>query len=354
MREMSRYPIEALRSFGQAVLVAVGVSRREAQIVADCLMDAQLRTAPFQNQGLIRLAIYARRIKEGGLRPGATIAIIRETVSTALLDGGNGFGQVVAHRAMTMAIEKARASGVGVVAARHSNHFGTASYFALMAAAAGLVGLALTNASPEMPAWGGSVPLVGTNPWSIAVPGRAGRPVVLDLSNAASGKGAIRHFAALGRALPPDWAIDPAGTPVTDARAAADALLAPMGGYKGYGIAVMVDLLTAGLAGGRAGSAVGSPYQWSQPQGVSHLLMALDPASFGGPNVLDAAVDTLSSELRGSPRQPGATATYLPGDPEWQRERDARQHGVELPSEAVEQLSALAVEAGVRFPDLSA
>jgi L-2-hydroxycarboxylate dehydrogenase (NAD+) len=115
-----------------------------------------------------------------------------------------------------------------------------------------------------------------------------------------------------------------------------------------------VDLLTAGLAGGRAGSAVGSPYQWAHPQGVSHLLMALDPASFGGPDALHAAVDTLSRELRGSARQPGVAATRLPGDPEWEREREARQHGVELPAEAVERLSALAVEAGVPFPDPSA
>jgi LDH2 family malate/lactate/ureidoglycolate dehydrogenase len=350
---MSRYAIDALRLFGEAVLRAAGVSHHEAQILADCLMDAQLRTAPFQNQGLVRLVIYVRRIREGGLRPGATIAVLRETASAALLDGDNGFGQIVAHRAMTMAIEKARASGVGVVAVRNSNHFGTASYFALMAATAGLIGLAFTNASPEMPAWGGSVPLVGTNPWSIAVPAHTGPPVVLDLSNAASGKGAIRHFAALGRTLPIDWAIDPAGTPVTDPRVAADALLAPMAGYKGYGIAVMVDLLTAGLAGGQAGSSVGSPYQSAQPQGVSHLMMALDPASFAGPDALGAAVDTLSRELRESPRQPAVTATYLPGDPEWERERQARQHGVELPEETVERLRALGVEAGVTFPDPS-
>jgi LDH2 family malate/lactate/ureidoglycolate dehydrogenase len=350
---MSRYAIEALRSFGQAVLLAVGASRHEARILADCLIDAQLRTAPFQNQGLIRLTIYVRRIREGGLTPRATITVIGETASVALLDGGNGFGQVVAHHAMTMAIKKGRATGAGVVAVRNSNHFGTASYFALMAAAAGLAGFALTNASPEMPAWGGSVALVGTNPWSIAVPGREGRPVVLDLSNAASGKGAIRHFAALGRTLPGDWAIDPAGKPVTNPHAAADALLAPMGGYKGYGIAVMIDLLTAGLAGGPVGSAVGSPYRWAEPQGVSHLLMAFDPAAFAGPDVLGAAVESLSRELRASPRQPAVSATYLPGDPEWERERESRQHGVDLPAETVERLRGLGVEAGIPFPDPS-
>jgi LDH2 family malate/lactate/ureidoglycolate dehydrogenase len=347
---MSRFAIDALRAFGQAVLLAEGASSHEAQILTDCLMDAQLRTAPFHNQGLIRLAIYVRRIREGGLTPCATVAVIRETASVGLLDGGNGFGQVVAHRAMTMAIEKARAAGVGVVAARNSNHFGTASYFTLMAAGAGLVGLAFTNASPEMPAWGGSVALVGTNPWSIAVPGHAERPIVLDLSNAASGKSAIRHFAAIGRSLPPDWAIDSTGGSVTDPRVAADALLAPMGGYKGYGIAVMADLLTAGLAGGQVGSAVGSPYQFARPQGVSHLVMALDPTSFAGLDALDSAAGTLSRELRQSPRQPTVTATYLPGDPEWERERESRQLGIDLPEETVERLRALGVESGVTFP----
>ncbi len=348
---MGRYAIEPLRAFGRAVLAAHGATAEEAEIVADCLVDAQLRTAPFQNQGLIRLAIYARRIREGGLRPNAAITVARESPSAALLDGGNAFGQVVAHRAMTLAIAKARATGVGAVAARNSNHFGTASYFTLMAARAGLVGLAFTNASPEMPPWGGAVALVGTNPWSIAVPCPRGRPVVLDLSNATSGKGVIRRFAALGRPLPPDWATDAQGRPVTDPGAAADALLVPIGGYKGYGIALMVDLLTGGLAGGAVGSAVGSPYQFGRPQGVSHLTMALDPGAFGGTDALAAAVDALAREVRGAPRQPGVDVICLPGDPEWEREQIARERGVELPGETAARLRALGGEVGVPFPE---
>lgn len=348
---MARYPIEPLRAFARAVLAAHGATAEEAEIVADCLVDAQLRTAPFQNQGLIRLAIYARRIREGGLRPNAVITVVRESPSAALLDGGNGFGQVVAHRAMTLAIAKARTTGVGAVAARNSNHFGTASYFTLMAARAGLVGLAFTNASPEMPPWGGALALVGTNPWSVAVPCRREHPVVLDLSNATSGKGAIRHFAALGGPLPPDWAMDAQGRPVTDPDAAADALLVPIGGYKGYGIALAVDLLTGGLAGGAVGSAVGSPYQFGRPQGVSHLTMALDPAAFAGTDALAAAVDTLAREVHGAPRQPGVAAIYLPGDPEWEREHAARERGVELPGESVARLRALGSEVGAPFPD---
>src|SRR2546429_1874154 len=189
-----RYAIEALRGFGRSVLAAAGAGAEEAAIVTDCLLDAQLRTAPFQNQGIIRLTIYARRIREGGITPNAAMRVMRDSPSAALLDGGNGFGQVVAHRAMTLAIAKARATGAAAVAAGNSNHFGTASYFALMAARVGLVGLALTNASPEIPPWGASVALVGTNPWSIAVPSGSEHPVVLDISNATSGKGAIRHF----------------------------------------------------------------------------------------------------------------------------------------------------------------
>jgi LDH2 family malate/lactate/ureidoglycolate dehydrogenase len=351
---MTRYAIEDLRAFGRAVLSAAGATAGDAEIVTDCLIDAQLRTAPFQNQGVVRLAIYARRIREGGLRPNAVIAVVRESASAALLDGGNGFGQVVAHRAMTLAIAKARATGAGAVAARNSNHFGTASYFALMAARAGLVGLAFTNASPEMPPWGAAAALVGTNPWSIAVPSREGRPVVLDLSNATSGKGAIRHYAALGRRLPPDWAMDSTGRAVTDPSAAADALLVPIGGYKGYGIALMVDLLTGGLAGGIVGSRVGSPYRFERPQGVSHLAMALDPEAFGGADALAEAVETLAHEVRGAPRQPGVGAVYLPGDPEWERAREAQERGVALPEEAVARLRALGDEAGVRFPEPAA
>lgn len=345
-----RYAIDALRKFGRDVLVGVGAASSEAEIVTECLLDAQRRTAPFQNQGISRLAVYSRRVREGGITPRAEIRVLRDSAAAALLDGGNGFGQVVAHRAMGLAMGKARAGGIGAVAACNSNHFGTASYFTLIAAYEGLVGLAFTNASPEMPAWGGSVPLVGTNPWSIAVPRRAGRPVVLDLSNAASGKGAIRHYAATGRMIPADWAMDREGRPVTDGRAAVDVLLAPMGGYKGYGIAVMVDLLTGGLTGGRIGSLVGSPYEFGLPQGASHLLMAMDPGAFAGAGALDGAVERLSGEIHGSPRQPGIDAVRLPGDPEWDRERAALEQEIEIPAETIERLRALGDELGVRFP----
>lgn len=349
-----RYAIEALREFGRSVLAAAGAGADEAAIVTDCLLDAQLRTAPFQNQGLVRLTIYARRIREGGITPNAVLRVVRDSPAAALLDGGNGFGQVVAHHAMTLAMTKARAIGIGAVAARNSNHFGTASYFGLMAARAGLVGLALTNASPEMPPWGASVALVGTNPWSIAVPAGDEHPVVLDISNAVSGKGAIRHFAALGQTLPADWAVDRAGHPVTDPVAALDALLAPIGGYKGYGIALMIDLLTAGLAGGPAGAAVGSPYDFGRPQGVSHFMIALDPAVFGGAEALAGAVRDAADQIRGASRLPGVSAILLPGDPEWQREREARDRGIGLPDADAARLRALAGDAGIPFPEPAA
>ncbi len=348
---MRRYAIEALRTFGLRVLAAVGAGPDEARILTDCLIDAQLRTAPFQNQGVVRFAIYARRVLEGGITPRAEIRVVLDRPATALLDGGDGFGQVVAYRAMALAMGKARGGGVGAVAARNSNHFGAASYFALMAAHTGLVGLAFTNASPEMPAWGASVALVGTNPWSIAVPGPGDRPVVLDLSNASSGKGVIRQYAAAGRSIPAGWAIDSGGRPVTDAGAAVDALLAPMGGYKGYGIAVMVDLLTGGLAGGLIGSAVGSPYEFGRPQGVSHLLLALDPDAFGGLAELRARVEAVSREVHGAPKQPGVDAVRLPGDPEWERQDDSIGRGAELLDDTVERLRGIGDEVGVPFPE---
>ena len=347
---MARYAIAGLRDFGVRAIAAVGAGEDEAAILADCLIDAQLRTAPLQNQGVVRFAIYARRVREGGITPRAAFRMLRDRPAAALVDGGNGFGQVVAYRAMSLAMEKARACGIGAVAARNSNHFGTASYFALMAARAGLVGLAFTNASPEMPAWGASVPLVGTNPWSIAVPGPEDRPVVLDISNAASGKRLIREYAAAGRPIPAGWAMDRDGRPVTDARAAVDALLAPIGGYKGYGIAVMVDLLTGGLAGGRAGSAVGSPYDFRRAQGVSHLLAVIDPEAFAGSETLRAGVDAVSREVHGAPRQPGVDAVRLPGDPEWERRDAALARGAELLDATVERLRALGDEVGVPFP----
>jgi len=154
-----------------------------------------------------------------------------------------------------------------------------------------------------------------------------------------------------GRELPADWALDPAGRPVTDPGEAAGALLAPIGGYKGYGIALMIDLLTGGLGAGPVGTAVGSPYEFSRPQGVSHSTLSLDPVAFGGGAALEDAVRRLEREVRASPRQPGVDAIYLPGDPEWLRAEEARTRGIELTGDTLERLRALGEETGVAFPE---
>lgn len=348
---MMRFRLEDLRSFSVTTLLALGASAEESQMLTDCLIDAQGRTAYHQHQGVARLATYARRFRAGGITLGAPLKVLRQTSSTALVDGGNNIGQVVSVRSMRMAIDKARHEGTGIVSARHSNHFGAASYYSLMAAYEGLVGLAFSIAGPEMPAWGGAVPLVGTNPWSVAVPRRSGKPIVLDLMNSVADKGLFQHMATLGQPLPSTWAVDPQGRTVTDPTAAADALPLPIGGYKGYGIAVMVALLTGGLSGGRIGSAVTSPYQVDKAQGTSHLFVALDPQAFGGLGVLQDGAAALEDELRSSPRLPGVDAILLPGDPEWARLEDARANGTEIPDERVDQLRGLAAEIGVPFPE---
>lgn len=347
---MLRFRIDDLRAFSKAALLALRANEEEAQILTDCLIDAQARTAYHQNQGVVRLVTYARRFRAGGIALGAEPQVLRSTASTALIDGRNAIGQVVSVRAMRLAIEKAQQGGAGIVSAHSSNHFGAASYYSLMAAYEGLIGLAFSIAGPEMPAWGGSVPLVGTNPWSVAVPRRGGNPIVLDLMNSVADKGLFQHMAQLGQTLPPTWAIDTAGRAVTDPAAAVEALPMPIGGYKGYGIAVVVALLTAGVSGGRIGTAVTSPYQVEQAQGTSHTFIALDPRAFAGLNVLHDAAHTLESELRSSPLLPGVDAILLPGDPEWARLDDARKHGTPIPPERVEQLHWLAADVGVPFP----
>jgi LDH2 family malate/lactate/ureidoglycolate dehydrogenase len=169
--------------------------------------------------------------------------------------------------------------------------------------------------------------------------------------NSVADKGLFQHLAALGQSVPSTWAVDSEGRPVTNPYAAIDALPLPIGGYKGYGIAVMVALLTAGLSGGRIGTAVTSPYQVEKAQGTSHTFIALDPAAFAGLEALHAAVQTWESELRASPRLPGVDTILLPGDPEWNRLEEAQAQGTEIQQDRVEQLRELAADLGVTFPE---
>jgi LDH2 family malate/lactate/ureidoglycolate dehydrogenase len=216
---------DRLRAFAAAVYAQSGMPPDDAALVADTLVQADLWG--HQSHGVLRLDWYRKRILAGSMRAATQAELVADAGAIAVIDGHDGVGQVLAKRAMEEAIARAKRHGVGVVAVRDSNHFGTAMYYTRMAAAAGCVGFLSTNASPAMAPWGGRAKAIGNNPWSIAAPAGKHAPMILDIANTAVARGKVYLARSRGEAIPEGWALDAEGRPTTDARAATRARASP-------------------------------------------------------------------------------------------------------------------------------
>jgi LDH2 family malate/lactate/ureidoglycolate dehydrogenase len=248
---------------------------------------------------------------------------------------------------MKLAVEKAKQSGVGTVIVRHSTHYGSSSVHTDIALQHDCVGLALTNAGPEMAAWGGASAVVGTNPWGMAAPTGLGFPVTLDIALTTAGKGMMRWLEREGKAMPLDWALTPEGEETNDPSAAMAGALLGIGQYKGYGLSFMTDVLTGVLSGGAFGL---TPYRNPAKQDVAHLFIALDIAWFMPLAEFKANMAAFISEVKSSKPRPGFKEILVPGELEHQREQERRHHGVKLDASVFEELSDLAKALKIGFP----
>ncbi|HET7035694.1 MAG TPA: Ldh family oxidoreductase [Thermomicrobiaceae bacterium] len=348
MDEERRYPAEPLAEFAAAALRRVGLPDEDAALVADTLLKSDLRG--HSSHGIFRLPWYVRRLRSGVMRPLTALEVVRERGGVTVLDAHDGVGQVVAQRAMRLAVERAAEHGVATVAVRRSNHFGAAMYFTLEAAAAGCVGILITNASPAMAPWGGSRALIGNNPWSIAAPAGHYPPLLLDFANTVVARGKIYTARQAGNAIPPGWAIDRDGQPTTDPVAALEGLILPIGGHKGYAQSFMFDVLAGVLTGARFASGVFGPYQAERPSGCGHLALALDIDHFMDLPEFEARVEELIVEIKSAPLAPGQVEIFYPGEPEARAEERNSRLGIPLPANTVADLDALAGELALASP----
>ncbi len=345
------YSPRSLHGFTESVFRAVGVPEDDARITAENLIEADLRGV--ESHGISRLLLpYVRRIQKGLMRPVTELTVVRERPGTALLDGGNGLGQVVAHRAMDMAIAKAEATGAGWVAVRNSNHFGAAGYFALRAAARDMIGIIGTNGPAAVAPFGGRAPMLSTNPLAFAVPAGQEPPVLLDMATTVVSRGRILLYAKKGLDIPPTWALDEAGQPTTSAREALKGTLQPMAGYKGYGLSLIVDLLSGVLTGATYGMhCQGFLLDYTRPPAdLGSFFAAVSVDSFMDVPEFRARVDQALREIKSSPRAPGVERIYAPGEIEHERRAVSLDRGITVPAEVLPELSALGEELGVVFP----
>jgi LDH2 family malate/lactate/ureidoglycolate dehydrogenase len=340
-------PVSAQRlaSFAAAVLAATGVPDADARLVADSLVTADLWG--HQSHGVMRLSWYVDRIRAGVMKAVTDPETVSDTGALVLVDGHDGVGQVLAASAAREAAGRAREHGVGVVAVRNSNHFGTAAYFTRMAARGGCVAILTTNASPAMAPWGGRRKTVGTNPWSIAAPAGKHDVMVMDIANTAVARGKVYLARQRGEPIPVGWATDADGVPTTDPGAAIAGMILPMAGHKGYAISLMMDVLSGVLTGSAFGAAVSGPYQTERRSGCGHLFIALDVAAFGDPDGFTRRMEQLVDEVKSVPLARGFDDVFLPGELEARAARQNLAQGLSLPQQTLDDLRELAGSAGV-------
>ncbi|MDX1483584.1 MAG: Ldh family oxidoreductase [Alphaproteobacteria bacterium] len=331
---------DSLIAFAAAVLGAYRVPEDDAQLFADSLVQADLWG--HQSHGIMRLPWYAARLDSGVMGAATRPEVVSEFGAIQVIDGRDGIGQVLAAAAITEAVRRAKAHGVGAVAVRNSNHFGTAMYFTRMAAAEGCIGLLTTNASPAMAPWGGRRRAVGNNPWSIAAPGGRFGTVVLDIANTAVARGKLYLARQRGEEIPLGWAMDADGRPTTDPAAGIAGLILPMGEHKGYGIAVMMDVLSGVLSGSAFLGGVFGPYQSQQPSGSGHLALALDIGAFRPVRAFEEDIERMVTELKAVPPAAGWDEVYYPGEIEARADAANRANGLELPDDTLSDLRRLA------------
>ena len=336
-----------LRAFVAAAFERLGLPAADAFTVATLMAEADLQGS--DGHGIMRLPQYARRIKAGGVNPRPDIRVVQERAGMALIHGDNGMGHLVMQRAARLAIEKARVAGVAWVGSQWSNHAGPASLYARMPLAHDMIGLyfAVGNAN-HLPPWGGLDMLLSTNPIAAAVPAGAEAPVVLDMATTVAAYGKVKTKAQRGEMMPEGWMIDREGRPLTDPGRADEGFLLPIGGYKGYGLALLVGLLAGTLNNAAMGKdVVDFNHDQSTATNTGQAVVAIDIAAFGDVDAFKARVDTLVRDLRGSRRMPGVERIWLPGEQSQAKRIAYARDGIPIAAGLMRNLNLLAAELGI-------
>jgi LDH2 family malate/lactate/ureidoglycolate dehydrogenase len=336
----------AADAFARRLLVALGVPADDAATVAHCLVLADLRGV--DTHGLMRLPGYLERLKRGLVTAAPKLAIERKTPVVGALDGQDGFGFVTATFAMADAIAVARTYGIGIVAVRRSTHFGMAAAYVLQAIEAGMMSMVFTNASRAMPPWGGREAFLGTSPFAAGAPGGKLPPFVLDMAPSVAARGKIRKAERRGEKIPFGYALDKDGRPTTDPTAALAGVVLPMGGHKGSGLAIMMDIFAGVISGSAFGGDVTNQYEtFDMPQDVGHFFFAMKPDLFVSEADYKARMDTLFTRIRAVPKAEGFDEILLPGEPESREHARRLQTGIPYVASEVATLDAEAAKVGV-------
>ena len=343
-----RFQISELQEFAARALQSVGVPSEDAKQVAALMAGADARGG--DAHGMFRLAQYVKQVQDGAINVRPNIRILSERPGSALIDGDNALGHLVMKRAAELAIEKARQCGIGWVGTRHSNHAGPAQLYARMPAAQDMIGLYFCVGNANLlPPWGGTEVLLSTNPIAIAVPALQHPTIVLDMATTNTAFGKIRLKAQRNELMPEGWMIDKQGQPLTDPKRASEGFLVPIGGPKGYGLALMIGLLAGTLNGAAFGrDVVDYTVDSKTASNTGQVVVAVDIATFSDVKAFKQEVDAVWEMMKASPTLPGIDEVRLPGERTEKVYRERMAGGVPLGAELRKVLDGLADRLGIQ------
>jgi LDH2 family malate/lactate/ureidoglycolate dehydrogenase len=340
-----KFSYDYITKVSTALLKSLGASNEEAAVVARNLLMADMRG--IHTHGINFIPKIADRVENGLLNIPTKLEIISDSGATAHFDGNNGLGQVAAERAMRRALEHAKEQGIGMSLVRNTNHIGLLAFYSIIAAREGAVGFAMCNSAPSMAPWGGSEAFFGTNPFSIAFPVGGQNPVALDMSTSLVARGKIRRALKLKQNIPEGWALDSEGKPTDDPAKAMEGTLIPVGGPKGSGMALFIDVICGMLSGSKYGRDILTFHKPLGPTGVGAMLMAIDIQHFMKEETFHDLARDYVGGIRESRKADGVSRIYLPGEIEAEMEENSMKNGVEIDDITVDEINKLLEKQGI-------
>ena len=337
-------PEDKVREFCVNLFTKIGLNDQEAYVMAESMLCAELRGV--KSHGIVRIPTYLQRVEAGVLDPRAKVEIEKKQQATALINANNGFGQIAGYRAMNLAMDLAEASGIGFVGARRSNHFGICSYYTMLALEREMIGIVFTNASPAMAPYGTSQPLLGTNPIAFAIPAGSEIPIVLDMSTSVVARGKIRLAMQKNEKIPLGWALDEEGKPTDDPEKALKGSLVPIGGVKGSGLSLVIDILCGVLTNSCLTGEVKNITDLSGASNTGHILCALNVSSFIDVGLFKSNVDAVIRKIKSLPPV-GDGPIFLPGEIEYNMAVQSKKGGIPVEMRVIDELNSIASRYGV-------
>jgi LDH2 family malate/lactate/ureidoglycolate dehydrogenase len=347
MGDDNRVPAAELTDFVVSAFIHLGVPEADARTSASLMVEADM--LGYDTHGVFRLRQYVNRLRGGGMEPKAKVRVIRETAATALVDGGNGLGHLAMKEATALAIVKAKESGIGWVGVRNGNHAGPAALYVMPQTREGLIGLcAAVGSANHVAPYGGTDLLLGTNPIAIAVPAGKQNAFVFDMATTMAAMGKIKTLAQRGEPMPEGWMVGRDGKPLTDPNRRDEGFLLPIGGPKGYGLAMAIGLLAGTLNGAAFGSdVVDFSADTESTANTGQFVAAISVSAFGDPAAFGANVDSVFDEMRGSSPLPGHAPVRIPGEGREAKRDESAAKGVPLHANLRKELASIAAELGV-------